>query len=245
MIEQNVLKDVVKQLSCLNVGNALKILLKSIEPKGKKIRKIPGFDLDRYQKFKEHPVSIVSEMCVGGALYRALGLRYESPFVNVRIGLTRNDYFEFLNHLDGYMNRTPSLQPGPTYKNFDFIGWETRTEFPMLWYDDIMIHGFHYRSTEEMLETWERRRKRFHSDNVAILKILYDDSDVDKFEELPFKRKLGFYYKSTPYNDILTLGTEIVENGVHYSYWYAPLVYSIIDAGQMFQYIDIFKFLTE
>lgn len=244
MIRQNVLKDAAKELSHLNAGNALKILMKSMESKEKKIRKIPGFDSEKYQKLQEHPVSIVSEMCVGGALYRALGLRYESPFINVRIGLERNDYFEFLNHLDEYMSRTPSLQPGPIYKDCDFIGWETRTEFPILWYDNIMIHGFHYRSIEEMMDTWERRRKRFHSDNVVILKILYDDSDVDRFERLPFKKKLGFYYKPTPYDDILTLGTEIEKNGVHYSYWYAPLVYQIIDGGEVFQHIDIFKFLS-
>lgn len=172
-----------------------------------------------------------------------MGLRFDSPFINVRIGLKHNDYFELLSHLNEYMNQAPSIMPGKEYKEFDFTGWEGRIDFPRLWYDNILIHGFHYKSTEEMLEIWEKRRLRYRVDNMVVLKILYNEEDVVKFESLPFKRKLGFYIKDTPYDNILTLNSPMLKN--EYAYSYASYIYDLVTSREFFKYIDIFKFLTD
>lgn len=141
------------------------------------------------------------------------------------------------------MKQTPSVLPGKEYERFDFTGWEGRIDFPRLWYDDILIHGFHYKSTEEMLEIWEKRRMRYHPDNIAVMKILYNDNDVEKFESLPFKKKLGFYFKDTSYDNILTINSESVTD--EYAYMYASYIYNLIVSKEFFKYFDIFKFLAD
>lgn len=157
--------------------------------------------------------------------------------------MNSNDYFELLNHLDEYMKRTPSVLPGKQYENFDFKGFQGRVEFPRLWYDDILIHGFHYRSTDEMLEIWEKRRKRYRADNVAVLKILYDEVDVERFELLPFKKKLGLYYKKTSYDNIITLNSEDITGPWAYSF--AGYILQMVRTQEIFKYFDIFSFLAD
>lgn len=244
-MDKTTLNKFLKQLSHLNFGHSAWLLIngfKSAE-KNVNVEELPFYNEERYKKLQENPVSIISETCMGGVLYHQMGLRFDTPFINVRIGLERNDYFKLLNHLNEYMNQAPSIMPGKKYEGVDFTGWEGRIDFPRLWYDDILIHGFHYNSTEEMLEIWEKRRLRYRADNTAVLKILYDDVDVEKFELLPFKRKLGFYFKDTPYDNILTLNSPMVKN--KYAYQYASYIYNVIASGEFLKYFDIFKFLTE
>ncbi len=83
--------------------------------------------------------------------------------------------------------------------------FEGRVHYPRLWYDDICLHGFHYDSIDDFYSVWERRRNRYNAHNIKVIKVLYSDYDVERFEMLTVKKKVGFYYKQTNNPNIITL----------------------------------------
>lgn len=180
-------------------------------------------------------------MCYGGFLSHNLGLPFCSPFVNVRIGNGRVDYDELLSDIEHYMCIQPKFENHGRYEGKDWIGTEGRVDFPRLWYDDIMLHGFHFKSQEEFFSEWEKRRKRFNHKNYFVMKVLFDESDVDKFRLMPFENKLGFYYKDTGDDDILCLDWE--EKKMDYAYSFSTFVIDYVRSGDIFKDVDIFKIL--
>lgn len=208
-----------------------------------KVFLVPGFDWSRFINIYINNVSIVTETCLGGTLSNNLGLPFCSPFVNVRIGIQKNDYFRLLDKLDWYMNQSPTEYPKIKDAKYNWNGWEGRVNFPKLWYDDILIHGFHYRSQQEFLDIWEERRKRYNPENKVIFKILYDEEDVEKFEQLEYLRKIGLYYKKTNYeNIVVTCNKDGISD--KYAYQYASYIYDWIKNGEIFKYVDIFRLLN-
>lgn len=203
---------------------------------------IPYFEWNRYIDIYNNNVSIVTETCLGGVLSSNLGLPFCSPFVNTRIGIRKNDFFKLLENLDLYMEKSPAEVPKELERNYNWNGWEGRVDFPKLWYDDILIHGFHYNSQREFFNVWEKRRKRYNADNKIVLKILYDDEDVEIFENLKYPKKVGFSLSKTEYEDIVTFNGDFsVER---YSYQYATYIFETIKNGEIFKKIDIFRLLN-
>lgn len=207
-----------------------------------KVFKIPHFEWNKYIQIYDKEWSIVADTCIGGVMANALGLPFCSPFVNVRVGIEKNDYYYLIENLDDYMKLSPSKSAKLKYKDIDWNGWECRIDFPKLWYGDVMLHGFHYESQDSFFEIWEKRRKRYNPEYKVILKILYDEEDVQKFQSIPCKRKLGFYYKETDDKNIITVCPK--ESAVDISYQYGSYVfYYFVNNGEIFTYINIFDFL--
>jgi uncharacterized protein (DUF1919 family) len=161
----------------------------------------------------------------------------------MRIGIEKTDYFEMIENLDYYMTQSPKNTPKSKYQDINWHGWEGRTDFPRLWYDDILIHGFHYHSQEEFFEIWEKRRKRYNSDCKFIIKILYDDEDVERFEQINWPYKLGFYHKETRFEDIISIYPEKLCD--RYAYQYASYVYNMVRDGELFKKVDIISSLIK
>ncbi len=202
------------------------------------VLKIPYFDWEKYLQIYNRNLSIISETCLGGSIMHSLGLPFCSPFVNVRIGIQKNDYFKMIDNLDDYMSQTPSENPACSYGDNNWNGWEGRICFPRLWYDDILIHGFHYSSQESFLKKWEERRKRYNSDNRFILKILYDQEDVEKFIRIECKKKLGFYHQKVNHDNIVSIYSDEISG--RYAYQYTGYLFDLAQSGKIFAYADFF-----
>lgn len=207
-----------------------------------KVLKIPYFDWGKYIKIYNADISIISETCMGGGISNALGLPFCSPFVNVRVGLESDDYFKLINNLDYFMECAPMENPNLKYTDYNWAGWEARIDFPRLWYDDILIHGFHYKCQEEFFNTWEKRRERYCKENKFIFKILYSYEDVERFEQIEYKRKLGFFYKKIDREKIISLySNEICGK---YAYSYAGYLFDLVSSGDIFTHVDFFDLLN-
>jgi len=48
---------------------------------------------------------------------------------------------------------------------------------------------------DKAIERWERRRKRFNRDNYIVIMCIRSDEMAFKFDKLPIKNKIGFYWK--------------------------------------------------
>ena len=143
------------------------------------------------------------------------------------------------------MLETPSWSAGGIWQNEDFIGIEGKTKYPMLWYDDVLLHGFHYADSAIFLEKWERRRKRFNMHNYVVFKCLYDEWDIQNFRKINAK-KLGIYWGNGDMkpDGIISLGmeeAELYEDGYRN---FINNVTMLFSTGKILYYYDVFSLLT-
>ncbi len=203
-----------------------------------KIFEIPRFDWKRYIAIYKSNISIVAELCYGGMLSHYLGLPFCSPFVNVRVD--NIGYWKMINRINGYMSIAPQLKESRQKDSKGYIDFlEGCVGYPLLWYDDILLHGFHYKSKEDFLLKWEQRRKRYNSKLNIVFKILYDEKDLEDFDKLEIEKKIGFYYEKTDKENIITIPFD----KQHYAYAFSNCVNDYIESRAIFSQVDIFKLL--
>lgn len=203
-----------------------------------KVLKIPYFNWKDYLQVYTSHISIVADWCYGTVLSNILGLQFNSPFVNVRVGYEWDDYNKLLSNLDYYMSVSPKRQNEGKYIGTNWSGFEGRMEYPKLWYDDIMLHGFHYNNQDEFYRNWEKRRKRYNKHQKLVMQVLYDERDLEMFRNLKFEKKLGFYGRKVDDDDVILVNLEKVR-----VYHFAIAVNEYVLNGEILRDINIFKLL--
>lgn len=133
----------------------------------------------RKKRLKNTDFSLIASNCNGGIMLNDLGLRFNSPFIN--LWLKPDDYIKLLNNLDYYLN-CPMM----------FVK-EDNITYPIGELNDVRIYFQHYETNQEALEKWNERLKRFNKDNLFIL---FSDRDnctlenLQDFDNLPYKNKV-------------------------------------------------------
>lgn len=142
-----------------------------------------GFDFQKYLALKKNPPTIFAPICWGGLTYNRLGLRFDSPLINMFEN--HDDYIKFLKNPKSYI--------GSSLK-FKEMAWEERLrwEYPIAECDDILLHFNHYTSFKDAEECWNRRKDRIHWDNIFVMFYDEDPQRVDAFMKLPYEKKICF-----------------------------------------------------
>ena len=136
--------------------------------------------------------SILYNNCLGGVVLHELGLRFDTPTIN--LFFHSMDFFTFAEHLEHYLSAdlTPCLhplhQPEIEYPVMTLPGNETLP--------DLELHFLHYRSTEEAVSAWERRKARLDRNDLSLVWTFsfgtYTEADYARFEAIPIARKVAF-----------------------------------------------------
>ena len=128
-------------------------------------------------------VSFISEDCWSGKAYQDLGLKCLSPFIGM--GVRRAHYLSFLTH----MREPGALDPlsiSSQERGYPII--QTR-------YADLM--GMHYKSEQECMQRYERRRSLIDWDNLFIKidlgKPQFTRDDITRWNEMKLPRSVAFY----------------------------------------------------
>lgn len=151
----------------------------------------PGFDFEEYIKLKESNVSILSNNCLGGLIYKQLGLKITSPTVSMFC--RGKGYLDFLERYEYYLNCE--------MKKLDKENFTDDMTNPRTFYlkgilgDDIVWVFNHSQNADETIALWNRRKLRFNYSNVAALMTIQNDEEAFRFEELRIEKRLGIYYK--------------------------------------------------
>ncbi len=138
------------------------------------------------EKLTNTDFSLISSNCNGALILHDLGLRFNSPFVNLYLEPT--DFVRFLANSKHYCD-----QP------LQFI--KTENHYPVALLDDIKIHFMHYHSEQEAEEKWQSRMARVNWDNLFVMMTDRDGctyEDLKAFEQLPYKNKVVFTCRSYP-----------------------------------------------
>lgn len=126
-------------------------------------------------------VSVISSNCNGACILHDLGMKFQSPFVN--LWLKPDDYLKLCYNLHEYMD-----------EELIFIS-EPNVNYPVGMLRDIKIYFQHYSTEEEAKSKWNERKNRIDYNNLYFLFTDRDGcSDLNKkrFQELPYKNKVLF-----------------------------------------------------
>ena len=141
----------------------------------------------RYQeslarKNKNKNPTIIANDCLGGMIYHTLGLKFNSPTINLQIG--REDFLIFCEDLKGFLSA--ELKQVDTKETYP-VGELTSSS------KTIRLLFLHYKTFEEAKTKWDERKARVNYDNLYIIQTMALDvkrSEVERFDALPQKNKM-------------------------------------------------------
>ncbi len=147
-------------------------------------KKLRGITVNRKnrRRLKNTGFSIISNDCTGAVMCHDLGVRFNSPFVN--LWLYPEDYLKYCENMD-YYNACELA--------FDIS--EEGIDYPLGRLDDIKIYFMHYTSEQEAKEKWN---ERINKDSIYFL---FNDRNgcteehIKRFSALPYKNKRMFVCK--------------------------------------------------
>lgn len=138
------------------------------------------------KKLCNHEFTILASNCNGGMICHELGQEFRSPFINL---WTRTpEFIRFLEKPKEYLDR-----------ELVFIE-DAEVDHPVAMLGDMKLYFQHYKSEEEVLRLWHRRKERINWDNLFVM--LTDqyctEADLHRFDALPYKNKVVFTHLPMP-----------------------------------------------
>ena len=138
-------------------------------------------------RLKNRDFSVIASNCNGAFILHDLGLKFNSPFVN--LWMNPKDYIKFLRNIQFYLKC-----------EMRFIE-EPDINYPIGVLDDVKIYFQHYATEEEAKQKWVERSKRINFQNLFIMFTDRDGctyQDLCDFESLPYKNKVVFTHRLYP-----------------------------------------------
>ena len=138
-------------------------------------------------RLKNKNFSIIASNCNGGAIMNDLGVKFNTPTVN--LFLFPNDFLTFLSDIEGNLK-------------YDITEYkDNKYNYPIGNLNGIKIHFMHYGSFDEAKSKWNERKQRIDYNNLFIM---FTDRDgctyeqIKQFDSLPYKNKVIFTHKPYP-----------------------------------------------
>lgn len=156
-------------------------------------------------RLNNYTPSIIANNCNGGVICHDLGLRFNSPTVNLYIPFP--DYIRFCERLEHYLSLPESaMKRGP----------EAPEGCPTGILEDVRLVFVHYATFEEARDKWFDHAGRVDMDNLFVMLAQRDgctDEDVRVFEGLPYKHKVAFTERFLPDVSCAFYIPEFIEDG--------------------------------
>ena len=126
---------------------------------------------------KTLPLTILSQNCVGGFLYRDMGQPYRSPTAG--LFFRNGDFVRFVLDLDRYLAMEPEMYWGDDH--------------PIGRLGDIEIQFLHYHTCRDAKEKWLRRSSRLIRDKIMVIctdRDGFSDADFELWKTIPYPKVL-------------------------------------------------------
>ncbi len=141
-------------------------------------------------KFKHPDITIISNNCLSGFLYRDLRVRYNAPTIGLQF--TQHGFVRFCRNLDSYLQLDLVQSFANHEKEFQSLGGR-KIDFPVALLGSDTLFLQHYKSFAAAATAWNRRKQRINLNKLFFVFMVYDntsESVVREFEALPYKNKL-------------------------------------------------------
>lgn len=163
-------------------------------------------------KLKSTKFSIICNNCYAGHLYEVLNRPYNTPTVGLYF--FAEDYIKFISNLTEYLKEDLNFIEKSRFK-------ESHVEHEKLKYpigllsNNLEIHFLHYKTPEEALAKWNRRKSRLDKNNLMIMmndQNAFSGHLMSDFDSVPYPKiffsskdrtgenvKVISYYKGKPH----------------------------------------------
>lgn len=165
--------------------------------------------------------TIISNNCwAGTAVYQPFGLLYNTPTVGM--GFVDDDYMKFLENFDYYISLKPEFINPKESKDYEFrrSAYGREIDYPVARLDDITLWFSHYKTVDEAMTKWERRKQRINRNRILVKWSQRRNQDPEllrRFLKLPFKNKIAFTVPASPIDDPRVVKVpelvEVIKNG--------------------------------
>lgn len=116
---------------------------------------------------------IISNNCWGAEVYKEFSLEYNTPFVGLFIPPL--DFVKLCNALPSYLEKELRFVSKSKFPDYQKIN------YPLALLEDVEIHFVHYKSEEEAVSKWNRRRERMPG-NTELFCIKGDDRELSDWK---------------------------------------------------------------
>ncbi|WMC93861.1 DUF1919 domain-containing protein [Kineothrix sp. MB12-C1] len=161
-----------------------------------RILDVPDLSFDEYVRVKESRISIISNNCWGGLVYRTLGLECCSPFKNLY--LKDRAYLMLLSNMKEYLQYP-----------LEFSKFEEQTDlgvqYPVMRLRDIKIHCNHDTEVEKVQENWNRRCSKINYNNLFVAMFTQNKEMIERFLNIKVSPKIGFVPFEDSRNELINI----------------------------------------
>jgi len=122
--------------------------------------------------------TIISSDCNGAIILNDIGLKFNTPTVN--LFMNAKDFVKFTSNLHEYLGEEHKL-----------IEIESECDYPVGLLLDIKIYFMHYNSFDEAFSKWEERKKRVNWNNIFLMMTDRNNceyEDLVEFDSLPYNK---------------------------------------------------------
>jgi uncharacterized protein (DUF1919 family) len=144
--------------------------------------------------------AVISSNCLGGILYKDLGLPYQTPFVNMY--MFPECFLKMMGDFQTYMQHELLFTGESKYP--------VKVDYPLGVLNDVEIHFIHFKTTEDVIRKWNERKDRINYDKIIPMMCERDGATreaIEKFDKLPYRNKLCFTMQHYPHlKSVVPLG---------------------------------------
>ena len=144
--------------------------------------------------------TLIANNCIGGSILHDLGLRFNTPTINLQI--LPGEYPKFCRNFRHYMETElveyKELSDLHRYELINMFGHTPINEFPYGLCDDIIICFQHYPTFKEAKAAWDRRKARIDYDHIGFIFYLaweFDQRRALEFADIGLKHSVIFTEK--------------------------------------------------
>lgn len=134
----------------------------------------------RKKKLSNTDFTIVASNCVGGTIYKDLGLEYKTPFIGLFI-----DADQFVSMCEDF-HKFMMLELEEVI--------DPQISYPLGKIGSVVIHFMHYATFEDSKNSWNKRKKRMNYANMYFVLSERDNCtirDLIRFDQLDFSNKIA------------------------------------------------------
>lgn len=134
---------------------------------------------------KNKTVSIISDNCMAGSIYKIMNAPFNSPTIGLFI--PGPDFVRFCRKLESYLQKEPRELKESKYSG--------KVDYPLGLLGDVELHFLHYGSFDDAKKAWVKRSERVDIQNIFFTMTDRDwtsTNDRDEFLGLDLENKLYF-----------------------------------------------------